>query len=114
MFPFSSRMHSFQAHEPHQALHTLSVHLVPLSLQAEGHAPAAKERALHILLINEPHELEIFIAFPSRLVIIARSRQRKKLTLPDYADPLVAGLYESSLAFSPQIPVFFSASPAQY
>ncbi len=33
MFPFSPRMHGFQAHELHQTLYPLSVHLVPLSLQ---------------------------------------------------------------------------------
>jgi hypothetical protein len=71
---------SFQSHQPHKPLNPSAAYLVPYLTQDKCHSSRAKVGSLGILLINEPHQLQLIIIHPT-LIVDAGSSNPQKLCL---------------------------------
>ena len=56
---------SLYAHQPHKPLYTLPVNRVSLSIQPRSYLTTAVKRCSCILLINQPHQVQVYSTFLS-------------------------------------------------
>ena len=54
------RVDGFYAHQPHQSLDVLTIDLTALSTEMSRKRSTAVRRCLHVLLINQAHQFQVF------------------------------------------------------
>ena len=64
------RINRLDPHLVHQTLDTLMIDGIPLVAHVNRHARPAVERGPHVLLVNQPHQLQVERIFRGRHVII--------------------------------------------
>src|SRR3954462_7678056 len=72
----------YQTHQPHQALHPLAVHRVPLRGQACRHAARAVEGPRQVLAVDQLHQPEIVRADRSRAAVDRGPADLQQVALP--------------------------------
>jgi hypothetical protein len=75
------RINGFQAHHPHQPLHTLAIHVVASPDQPLRHASRTVKGRVQILLIDQPHQSQILRRRALAGVVVRRARQAHELAL---------------------------------
>ncbi len=68
-------------HLPYQTLNSLEVYRIPQILKIIPDPATAIERAFEMDLINQPHQLQIFIGDAHRLIIHGGAIEVQQLTL---------------------------------
>ena len=71
----------FDAHQPHESLNPFAIDRPALLFQRNHHASASVKRRARVLLIQEPHQLQILRRLALRCVIPRRARQSDQLAL---------------------------------
>jgi hypothetical protein len=85
---------------------------ISLSLQVGRHSGPAIERRPQILLVNQPHQVQIELGFSRRSVVIGRPVESEQLALTAHADLLIVWLDQFAFGFTGKGLSFFSAIQA--
>jgi len=57
-------------HDPHQAFDSLMIDLIPFSFQDLRHPRRSVKRRLHVLLVDQPHQVQVQSALAGAFVVI--------------------------------------------
>lgn len=80
------RADALNSHKPHQSRHPLTANRISAPTKNLGHSRNAVKWRFCVLLIYDPHQIEIQRSLTRRLIIVARSRNSQQFTLASYRD----------------------------
>jgi len=69
-------------HDPHQAFDSLMIDLISFPFQDLRHPRRSVKRRLHVLLVDQPHQVQVQSALAGAFVVIRRSRHVQQPALP--------------------------------
>ena len=91
-----------QAHQPVQPAYPLDIDQIPHASQMLRHPGYPVKRLVQVLLIDDPHQIQIVRVFRTGLVIHATSVYAKKFALPGNAQIRVISFNHHPLFFKPK------------
>ena len=74
----------FNAHQAHQSLNAFAIHRMALPTQVRRHLARAIERRLQILLIHQPHQLQVLPCLLGRRQVEGGAIETNQFTLSPY------------------------------
>src|SRR5512135_3096029 len=99
-----------QAHHSHEPLDPLAIDRLPGTLQTRRHPPAAVERGLEELLVDQPHQAQVFLRLGGRWEIVARSVEAQEFALSTDAQMTIRWFDQGPLEVSRRGQLFFSTT----
>src|SRR5512135_756510 len=96
-----------QAHHSHEPLDPLAIDRLPGTLQTRRHPPAAVERGLEELLVDQPHQAQVFLRLGGRWEIVARSVEAQEFALSTDAQMTIRWFDQGPLEVSRRGQLFF-------